>query len=124
MLHYLAAGNDPYKTAVSYNYVNAALSSLATLCAKSFKVKDDVDVWTNVDFVQERQFIEAELSITLRIAQILRVAVVFAFSAFGILVRNWLRRRRESKNNLTVNNTEDKNTNININTEERMDSNG
>lgn len=125
MLHYLAAGNDPYKTAMTYNYINAALSTLAPLCEQSFKVKDDVDVWTNVDFTQEKQIIEAELSITLRIVQLLRVAFVFAFSAVGILIRNRIRLRREkreNKNNTQANNTEDKNTNINA--EERMDSNG
>ena len=45
MLHYIAAGSDPYKTAMTYNYVNAALSGLAPVCAQSFKVKNDVDVF-------------------------------------------------------------------------------
>ena len=125
ILHYLAAGNDPYKTAMTYNYVNAALSSLTPVCAKSFIVKDDVDVWTNIEFTQEKQIIEAELSITLRLAQLLRVAFVFVFSALGILVRNRRRLRRENrenKNKAATNNTDDEKTNIN--TEERMDSNG
>lgn len=125
MLHFIAAGNDPYKTAMTYNYINAALSSLAPICVKSFKIKDDVDVWTNVDFVQDKMKIETELSITLRLAQILRVALVFVFSALGILIRNRIRvhrEKRENKNIAPANNTDDNNTNIN--TEERKDSNG
>lgn len=126
MLHYVAAGSDPYSTAMTFSYVNAALSALAPVCAQSFKVKNDVDVWTNVDFTREKMLIEAELSITLRIVQLLRVAIVFAFGALGILIKNRLRLRREkkaNKNAAPVNNTREK-TETNIKTEERMDSNG
>ena len=128
MLHYIAAGDDPYKTAVSYNYVNAALSSLAPVCVQCFRVKDDVDVWTNVDFTREKMLIEAEASVTLRLIQLLHVALVFAFSALGIFIKNRLRLRREKRDKIkanksltAANNTEEK---TNINTEERMDSNG
>ena len=124
MLHYIAAGSDPYKTAMTYNYVNAALSGLAPVCAQSFKVKSDVDVWTNIDFTGEKMFVESEISISLRIVQLLKVALVFAFGALGVLIKNRIRLRRERQAN--INNSPGNNTDKNneIKTEERMDSNG
>ena len=109
---------------MTYNYVNAALSGLAPVCAQSFKVKNDVDVWTNIDFTGEKMFIEAEISISLRIVQLLKVALVFAFGALAVLIKNRIRLRRERKAN--INNSPGNNTDKNneIKTEERMDSNG
>lgn len=95
MLHYLAAGSDPYKTAITFGYVNSALSALAPICKKSFRVKDNVDVCTSVDFTEEKVRLEAELSITLRLIQLVHVALVLAFSALPVLVRN--RRRLASE---------------------------
>jgi len=128
MLHYVAAGKDPYSTAMSYGYVNAALSGLAPLCAKSFKVKGDVDVWTDVDFCAEKTSLDAQLTITLRLAQLLRVALVIGFGVLCVLIKNKLRRRKElkaekneNKNAAPENNKEEK---TNIKAEERTDSNG
>lgn len=130
MLHYVAAGSDPYSTAMTYNYVNAALSSLAPLCGKGFRVKGDVDVWTNVDFTKDKMQLEAELSITLRLIQLLHVALAIVFGVLGVLIKNRIRvskgkraAKKENKNAAPDNNTEDK-TQTNIKTEERTDYNG
>ncbi len=122
MLHYMAAGNDPYNTAMSYGYINAALSALAPVCRQNLRVKDDVDVWTDVDFTKEKAEIEAELSISLRLIQVLHVGLVIVFSALPVLIRNIRRLAKANKANLTDNNTEVNKENKD--TEERKDSNG
>lgn len=100
LLHYTAAGIDPYDTAMTYNYVNAALSSLAPICRRKFVVKDS-DVWTDVDFTKDRMELDAALCITLRLGQVVRAAFAVAFGALGIIIKNKLRlaseKRRERK---------------------------
>ena len=87
LLHYTAAGEDPYLTARIFGFVNALLSSLAPVCARRFRCKDP-DVWTRVDFTT------AEMKLDVGIAVVLRVGAVFAmiftvlFGAIGILIRN------------------------------------
>ena len=121
MLHYIAAGSDPYKTAMTFGQVNAALSSLAPLCAKKLRVKEDVDVWTDVDFVAEKTSLELELSVSLRIVQLLRVAVVLAWGALWVFVKNKRRLSKEAKQlNADKSNNEKIELNTKINTEERM----
>ena len=97
MLHYVAAGDDPYKTAVTYNYVNAALSTLAPICAQKFRITGDVDVWTDIDFAAEKMKIDAALSVTLRLAQFVHVGLVAGFGALGVLLKNRRRLRREKR---------------------------
>lgn len=130
MFHYIAGGNDPYSTAMTYNYVNAGLSSLAPCCAKAFRVRGAVDVWTDVDFTREKMLIDTEVSISLRLIQLLHVAAVAGFGVLCILIKNRLRISRErkadkklNKNSANMDVTEN-NKEINIQTEERKESNG
>ena len=97
MLHYVAGGSDPYNTAVTFNYVNAALSSLAPICAQKFRITGDVDVWTDIDFAADKMKIDAALSVTLRIAQFVHVGLAVGFGALGVLIKNRLRLRREAR---------------------------
>ena len=97
MLHYIAAGDDPYKTAVTFNYVNAALSTLAPISAEKFRITEDVDVWTDIDFTTEKMKIDAAASVTLRLIQLVRVGLAAGFGALGVLIKSWLRRRREAR---------------------------
>lgn len=97
MLHYVAAGDDPYQTAMTFNYVNAALSTLAPVCARKFRITGDVDVWTDIDFAAEKMKIDVALSITLRIAQFVHVGLAIGFGVLGILIKNKLRLRREAR---------------------------
>lgn len=129
MLHYVAAGSDPYNTAMSYGYVNAALSALAPVCRKCLSVRDDVDVWTAVDFTADKTKLDAELSITLMPVQLVHVALVAVLGAIPILLRHKRRLAKErralaneNKNKPSADNTEENKTNLD--TEERMDSNG
>ena len=125
-LHYIAAGKDPYSTSMTYNYVNAALSSLAPCCAKCFIVKGDVDVWTDIDFTREKMLLDAELSITLKLIQVVHVALVAGFGVLGVLIKNKIRlfKEKRAEKKTQANNTADNKENNNIQTEERMDSNG
>ena len=109
MLHFVAGGEDPYNTAMTYGYVNAALSSLAPVAAQKFRVKGDVDVWTDVDFAADKMKLDAELSITIRLAQVVHMVFAVAFGALGILIKNKIRlskEKRQNKKNPSVNNDE------------------
>ena len=138
MLHYVAGGDDPYDTAMTYNYVNAALSSLAPICSRRFIVKDS-DVRTDVDFTLEKPKIDIGVCVVIRIGQVFRMIFALAFGVLGILLKNKfrlfkekIRRKRcgedipaDSGENAQAENTVNEiNTEQNIQQEERMDSNG
>lgn len=131
VLHFTAAGKDPYNTAMTFSWVNAGLSCLAPLCRQNFRIKDDVDVWTRIDFNQESLFLEAELTVSLRLIQVLHAALAVAFGALPILIKNRRRITKEKRMQGKVNNNgaADKNREqteqSNSYTEERTDkSNG
>ena len=90
MLHYVAAGDDPYDTAVTYNYVNAALSTLAPICAKKYRCRD-TDVWTDIDFNREQTQLDVGIAVTIRLGQILHGVNIILFGALGILIKNKMR---------------------------------
>jgi hypothetical protein len=97
-LHYVAGGTDPYDTAMTYNYVNAALSTLAPICEEKFIVKD-CDIWTNVDFTEDKTKIDFGLCVVIRIGQVFRTVFAIGFAALGILIKNKIRLRKEKKLN-------------------------
>ncbi len=98
LLRFTAAGDDPYKTAVTYNYVNAALSSLGPICAKRFQV-DDCEVMTAVDFTADKMNIDFGIAMTIRIGQIFGAVNTILFGALGILIKNKLRLVKEKRQN-------------------------
>ena len=106
LLHYTAAGKDPYDTAQTYGCVNAALSALAPICASRYKVKD-CDVWTRVDFVDEKMSIDFALALRIRVGQVLAVAFALVYRAALILIKNKLRLRKERKQLIKNMNTEE-----------------
>lgn len=131
LLRYTAAGSDPYTVATNFAMVNAALSSLAPICAKRFKVKD-CEVRTDVDFMAEKMSVDFGLALTIRIGKIFGLIFSIAFAGLGMLIRNKLRLMKEKRQN-KKNGTDDQDTVIeiekskeieNIQAEERMDSNG
>ena len=130
VLHFTAAGRDPYNTAMTFAYVNAALSSLAPICAQRFTVKD-CDVWTDVDFVSEKIRLDLGIAVTIRIGQILGVGLGLGFGALWILLKNKIRLKKERRELKKAGLLEEdgqttekgKETN-NIQAEERMEANG
>ena len=142
MLHYVAAGDDPYDTVVTYNYVNAALSTLIPICEEKFIVKDS-DIRTDIDFTADKTKVDVELCATIRLAQVMHMLFAIAFGALGVLIQNKRRLRREKKQGIASDGIEvdvalekdtdeaetsqinkDNNTEQNTQAEERMDSNG
>ena len=97
VFHYTAGGDDPYNTAMEFNFMNSALSALAPLCAKTFRVGKALSVWTNVDFEAESTQLDAELSITLRLIQVVRAAVAAGIGVVGVLIRRHKRLKKEAK---------------------------
>ena len=124
MLHYTAAGDDPYDTALIYGYVNGALSSLAPLCRKKFKVRD-ADVRTDVDFTADSMSVDFVIAVTMRIGQIFEGLFIIAFGALGIIIKNKRRLAREERAGGTDTNGEEiKQIEENRQAEERMNKNG
>lgn len=97
-LHYIAGGSDPYDTAMTYNYVNAALSGLGPFCKTRFIVHD-VDVYTDVDFAADKMQLDFGLCIVIRIGQVMRVAFALLFGALWILIKNQVRLKVEKFKN-------------------------
>ena len=131
LLHYTAAGKDPYTTAMTFGYVNGALTTLAPICRRTFDTKD-VDVWTDVDFTTEKMKVDFGIALTIRIGQILGVVFTILFGALGILIKHKFRKFKEKRANkkagipengeAAADNREE--ISKNIQPEERTDSNG
>ena len=90
LLHYLAAGSDPYKTAVTFGRVNAIILALAPVCRERFQCPD-TDVLTDIDFTAEKTLVDFGLGFSIRIGQILGAVNTILFGALGILIRNKFR---------------------------------
>lgn len=131
LLHYTAAGKDPYNTAMTFGYVNGALTTLAPICRRTFDTKD-VDVWTDVDFTTEKMKVDFGVALTIRIGQIFGVVFTILFGALGIFIKHKFRKFKEKRANKKAGipenadaAAENKEENFkNIQAEERTDSNG
>lgn len=131
LLHYTAAGKDPYNTAMTFGYVNGALTTLAPICRRSFDAKD-VDVWTDVDFTTEKTKVDFGVALTIRIGQIFSVVFTILFGALGILIKHKFRKFKEKRANKKAGIPDNEGTAAEnkeeitktIQAEERTDSNG
>ena len=98
VLHWTAAGSDPYLVARTFTVVNAGLSQLAPICTERFHCRDS-SVWTDIDFVSDRMFFEFGLTMTIRIGQIIGTGLRIGAGALMILLRSKRRVKREEKEN-------------------------
>lgn len=92
-LWFVSSDPDPYWTIMIYNYVNDALCVLGALAENAFRVKDS-DIRTATDFDVGEPFIEVRLALSIRIGQIVCVALAAGIAALKILLRH---RRRQKK---------------------------
>ena len=74
-------GDDPFKAAQLFGYVNAGISALYPVCRKKFKVRDNY-VKTDIDFSAPKHKIEFALAFSIRIGQVLG-------TIFSILLPLW-----------------------------------
>ena len=131
LLHYTAAGKDPCNTAMTFGYVNGALTTLAPICRRSFDAKD-VDVWTDVDFTTEKTKVDFGVALTIRIGQIFGVVFTILFGALGIIIKHKFREFKEKRANKKAGIPDNEGTAAEnkeeitktIQAEERTDSNG
>ena len=72
----MSGAPDPYDTALAFGCVNAALGALTPLAERTLCI-DERDIQTGVDFDAERPHIDARIVCTIRIGQIVAVALIF-----------------------------------------------
>ena len=96
VLHWIAAGSDPYWVARTFSVVNAGLSQLAPICTERFHCRDS-SVWTVIDFAGNRMFFEFGLTMTIRIGQIVGTVLRIGFGALTIFLRSKRRVKREER---------------------------
>ena len=94
-LHLRIASGDPYDTAMRYARVRAGLEGLYPLAARTLAVKER-DIRLAADFTGEKTHAVARLILTIRIGQIVGIALVFAWKALPLLLP-WLKARRQEK---------------------------
>lgn len=88
LLHLTTAGPDPYSAVMNYGYFNAALGALLPQLRRIFKIGRE-DISSQVDFEADKLKIDAGTAITIRIGQILFIAL-----CAGCAFLKWLLRRR------------------------------
>lgn len=75
-LVFVSGAPDPYDTALAFGCVNAALGALTPLAERTLCI-DERDIQTGVDFDADRPRIDARIVCTIRIGQIVAVALIF-----------------------------------------------
>ncbi len=75
-LVFVSGAPDPYDTALTFGCVNAALGALTPLAERTLCI-DERDIQTGVDFDAERPRIDARIVCTIRIGQIVVIALAF-----------------------------------------------
>ena len=75
-LVFVSGAPDPYDTALAFGCVNAALGALTPLVERTLCI-DERDIQTGVDFQAEQPRIDARIVCTIRIGQIVAVALTF-----------------------------------------------
>ena len=96
LLHFTAASQDPYDTAMMSAYADSTVAGLAPLCRQTFKVKDS-DVWTAVDFTRDFPEVEIGLALTINLWRIFGVVNCLLFGALKVLLKSKKRRKQEAK---------------------------
>lgn len=85
-LVFVAGSSDPYDTAMQSAYVQAALGSLRPLAQRALHIQER-DVQVGADFTADKPRIEARLTLTIRIGQIVVIGVVFGVGYLKLMLQ-------------------------------------
>ena len=85
-LVFVAGSSDPYDTAMQSAYVQAALGSLRPLAQRALHTQER-DVQVGADFTADKPRIEARLTLTIRIGQIVAIGVVFGVGYLKLMLQ-------------------------------------
>ena len=85
-LVFVAGSSDPYDTAMQSAYVQAALGSLRPLAQRVLHIQER-DVQVGADFTADKPRIEARLTLTIRICQIVAIGVVFGVGYLKLMLQ-------------------------------------
>lgn len=85
-LVFVAGSSDPYDTAMQSAYVQAALGSLRPLAQRALHIQER-DVQVGADFTADKPRIEARLTLTIRIGQIVAIGVVFGVGYLKLILQ-------------------------------------
>ncbi len=85
-LVFVAGSSDPYETAMQSAYVQAALGGLRPLAERALHIQER-DVQVGADFTADKPRIEARLTLTIRIGQIVAIGVVFGVGYLKLMLQ-------------------------------------
>lgn len=85
-LVFVAGSSDPYETAMQSAYVQAALGGLRPLAERTLHIQER-DVQVGADFTADKPRIEARLTLTIRIGQIVAIGVVFGVGYLKLMLQ-------------------------------------
>lgn len=94
-LHLRVGTEDPYNTAMTYAYLRAAIGGLAPLAERTLTIRER-DVQLGADFSDPGVSGTARLILTIRIGQIVAIALVFLWKARSTLLEI-LKKNKKSK---------------------------
>lgn len=83
VIHFVAASDDPYKTAMSYGYASAAMGMILPIFENNFKVKER-DLSTDLSFSEEETTVYINVNISIRIGQIIYIGLKYGVKMLNI----------------------------------------
>ncbi len=91
-LHARIGTGDPYDTALTFAYLQSAVYGLQPLAERALNVKER-DVWLTPDFTNDSIATEGRLIGTIRIGQIVWIALVLGWKALPVILRQRKKKR-------------------------------
>ena len=91
-LHARIGTGDPYNTAMTFAYLQSAVYGLQPLAERALNVKER-DVWLTPDFTNDSIAAEGRLIGTIRIGQIVWIALVLGWKALPVILRQRKKKR-------------------------------
>ena len=91
-LHARVGTSDPYNTAMTFAYLQSAVYGLHPLVERALNVKER-DVWLTPDFTSDGIAAEGRLIGTIRIGQMMGIALVLGWKALLVILRQRKKKR-------------------------------